>query len=123
MGCVWEEILTDLLTTFFAWRVLSARSEKLLDLDLVPSVAKLPAVKPPGHVVVMPSRTKLLNLAAGDTVETVKLTLRLPKSDLEFAKQYAQAHRITVTELIDRYLRSLRAGLGPFIRRSRRSRG
>jgi hypothetical protein len=43
-------------------------------------------------------------------METGKLTVRLPKSDLEFAKQYAQAHRITVTELIDRYLRSLRGG-------------
>ncbi len=43
-------------------------------------------------------------------METVKLTVRLPRQDLEFAKQYAQAHRITVTELIDRYLRSLQAG-------------
>jgi hypothetical protein len=40
-------------------------------------------------------------------MESAKLTVRLPKRDLEFAKQYAQAHRITVTELIDRYLRSL----------------
>jgi hypothetical protein len=45
-------------------------------------------------------------------METVKLTVRLPKNDLDFAKQYAQAHRITVTELIDRYLRSLRGGTG-----------
>jgi hypothetical protein len=45
-------------------------------------------------------------------METVKLTVRLPKGDLEFAKRYAQEHRITVTELIDRYLRSLRAGAG-----------
>lgn len=45
-------------------------------------------------------------------METAKLTVRLPKSDLEFAKQYAEAHRITVTELIDRYLRSLRSGSG-----------
>lgn len=45
-------------------------------------------------------------------METIKLTVRLPKSDLEFAKEYAQAHRITVTELIDRYLRSLRGGRG-----------
>ena len=43
---------------------------------------------------------------------TVKVTVRLPKGDLDFAKQYAQAHRITVTELIDRYLRSLRGGPG-----------
>jgi hypothetical protein len=45
-------------------------------------------------------------------METVKLTVRLPKGDLEFAKRYAQAHRITVTELLDRYLRSLQAGTG-----------
>ncbi len=40
-------------------------------------------------------------------MESVKLTVRLPKRDLEFAKKYAQEHRITVTELIDRYLRRL----------------
>src|SRR3954462_4175960 len=44
----------------------------------------------------------------GGIMETAKLTVRLPKTDLDFAKEYAQAHRITVTELIDRYLRSLR---------------
>jgi hypothetical protein len=46
-------------------------------------------------------------------METSKLTVRLPKKSLEFAKQYAEAHRITVTEVIDRYLRSLRGGTGP----------
>jgi hypothetical protein len=40
----------------------------------------------------------------------VKLTVRLPKRDVDLAKEYAQAHRITVTELIDRFLRSLRGG-------------
>lgn len=45
-------------------------------------------------------------------METVKLTVRLPKDDLDFAKQYAQAHRITVTELIERYLRFLKGGAG-----------
>jgi uncharacterized protein DUF6364 len=40
-------------------------------------------------------------------MDTAKLTVRLPKKDLEFAKKYAQEHRITVTELIDRYLRRL----------------
>jgi Family of unknown function (DUF6364) len=45
-------------------------------------------------------------------METVKLTVRLPKKDLEFAKRYARAHRITVTELLDRYLRSLQSGPG-----------
>ena len=45
-------------------------------------------------------------------METAKLTVRLPKRHLEFAKKYARAHRITVTELIDRYLRSLRGGTG-----------
>ena len=45
-------------------------------------------------------------------METVKLTVRLPKSHLDFAKQYAQAHRITVTELIDRYLECLQGRTG-----------
>jgi len=45
-------------------------------------------------------------------MDTAKLTVRLPKNDLEFAKRYAQAHRITVTELIDRYLRSLQGEVG-----------
>ena len=40
-------------------------------------------------------------------MENAKLTVRLPKRDLEFAKRYAQEHRITVTELIDRYFRRL----------------
>jgi hypothetical protein len=40
-------------------------------------------------------------------VETTKLTVRLPKEDLEFAKRYAREHGLTVTELIDRYLRAL----------------
>ena len=48
-------------------------------------------------------------------MESAKLTVRLPKRDLEFAKQYAQAHRITVTELIDRYLRSLQTRGGAAI--------
>lgn len=43
-------------------------------------------------------------------MEPVKLTVRLSKRDLDFAKQYAQAHRITVSELIARYLRSLQTG-------------
>ena len=42
-------------------------------------------------------------------MSTTKLTVRLPRKDLEFAKRYAQEHRITVTELIDRYFRQLRA--------------
>jgi len=45
-------------------------------------------------------------------MDTAKLTVRLPKNDLEFAKRYAQAHRMTVTELIDRYLRSLQGEIG-----------
>jgi hypothetical protein len=45
-------------------------------------------------------------------MDTAKLTVRLPKNDLEFAKRYAQAHRMTLTELIDRYLRSLQGETG-----------
>ena len=32
-----------------------------------------------------------------------KLTIRLPSDDLEFAKSYAKAHGVTLTEVIDRY--------------------
>nr|WP_301289563.1 DUF6364 family protein [Natronocella acetinitrilica] len=41
--------------------------------------------------------------------ETTKLTIRLPRQDVEFAKTYAKAHGLTVTEVIDRYLRRMRA--------------
>lgn len=41
--------------------------------------------------------------------DTVKLTVRLPREDLEFAKRYARDNDVTVTEVIDRYLRRLRA--------------
>lgn len=41
--------------------------------------------------------------------ESAKLTIRLPGRDLEFAKSYARAHGLSVTELIDRYLRRMRA--------------
>ena len=40
--------------------------------------------------------------------ETAKLTIRLPREDLEFAKSYAKAHGVTLTEVIDRYLCLLR---------------
>lgn len=40
--------------------------------------------------------------------ETGKLTIRLPRQDLEFAKSYAKAHGISVTEFVDRYLRHMR---------------
>lgn len=41
--------------------------------------------------------------------ETTKLTIRLPRGHVEFAKAYARAHGITVTEVIDRYLRRMQA--------------
>ena len=41
--------------------------------------------------------------------ETIKLTIRLPRQDVEFAKAYAKAHDLSVTEVIDRYLRRMRA--------------
>jgi len=43
------------------------------------------------------------------TAETTKLTIRLPRQDVEFAKAYAKAHNLSVTEVIDRYLRRIRA--------------
>lgn len=42
------------------------------------------------------------------TTDTTKLTIRLPRKDVEFAKAFAKAHGITVTEVIDRYLRRMR---------------
>jgi hypothetical protein len=41
--------------------------------------------------------------------ETTKITIRLPRQDVEFAKAYAEAHGLTMTEVIDRHLRQLRA--------------
>jgi hypothetical protein len=41
--------------------------------------------------------------------KTAKVTIRLPRRDVEFAKAYAKAHGLTVTEVIDRYLRRMRA--------------
>lgn len=41
-------------------------------------------------------------------METAKLTVRLPKQNLEFAERYARAHRITVTKLVDQFFRGLR---------------
>ena len=46
---------------------------------------------------------------------TAKLTVRLPKEEIEFAKQYAQEHRVTVAELFDRYLRRLQDASGAAI--------
>ena len=39
---------------------------------------------------------------------TRKLTVRLPEEEIEFAKNYASNHGITLTELIDRYFKQLR---------------
>lgn len=39
--------------------------------------------------------------------ETTKLTIRLPKAQVEFAKRYAKRHGVTVTEVIARYLHAL----------------
>ena len=54
-------------------------------------------------------------------MSTRKLTVRLPEEDIDFAKGYAARHGMTLTELIDRYLRQLRqrpeGGLHPDIQR------
>ncbi|MGH8609687.1 MAG: DUF6364 family protein [Gammaproteobacteria bacterium] len=42
-------------------------------------------------------------------METAKLTIRLPRQEVEFAKGYAEAHGITVTEVIDRLLCGMQA--------------
>jgi len=41
--------------------------------------------------------------------ETTELTVRLPKEDVSFAEAYARAHGLTVSEVIDRYFRRMRA--------------
>ncbi|ROO28833.1 hypothetical protein SAOR_04795 [Salinisphaera orenii MK-B5] len=41
-------------------------------------------------------------------VETSKLTIRLPVEDVVFVKRYAKANGLSVTEVIDRYLRRIR---------------
>ena len=47
-------------------------------------------------------------------MDTTKLTVRLPREELEFVKRYARDHRTTVTALIDRYFTRLRvAASGP----------
>ena len=42
-------------------------------------------------------------------METTKLTVRLPKSEIEFVKRYARDHGVTVTALIDRYFSRLQS--------------
>ncbi len=51
------------------------------------------------------SRTKLAR--KGTFMATRKLTIRLPEEDIDFARDYAAEHGMTMTELIDRYLKSL----------------
>ena len=41
-------------------------------------------------------------------MSTRKLTVRLPEENIAFAKDYAARHGITLTELIDSYLKRLR---------------
>lgn len=41
--------------------------------------------------------------------ETTKLTIRLPQKDVAYAKGYAKAHGLSVTQVINRYLRRMRA--------------
>lgn len=48
-------------------------------------------------------------------METQKLTVRLPQDDLQFIKQFALEHNVTVTELIRRYFSRLRQQAKPAI--------
>lgn len=41
--------------------------------------------------------------------ESTKLTIRLPTQHVEYVKAYAKAHGLTVTEVIDRFLRRMQA--------------
>lgn len=40
-------------------------------------------------------------------MSTRKLTIRLPEEEIDFAKNYAARHGMTMTQLIDRYLKAL----------------
>jgi len=42
-------------------------------------------------------------------MKTAALSLHLPQEELEFAERYAREHQMTLTELIDRQIRRLRA--------------
>ena len=57
------------------------------------------------------SRTVIKNVPYNRAMpsETTKLTIRLPREDVDFAKSYAKAHGMSVTEIIDRHLRALRS--------------
>jgi hypothetical protein len=57
------------------------------------------------------SRTVLTGLV----MQREKLTIRLPKQNLDFVKHYAAEHHLTVTEVIDRYLSRLRQQQYPMI--------
>ena len=41
-------------------------------------------------------------------IETTKLTIRLPVKGVVFVKRYAKANGLSVTEVIERYLRRMR---------------
>ena len=42
--------------------------------------------------------------------DRTKLTVRLPRENLEFVKRYAAEHQVTVTDVLNRYLTRLREG-------------
>ncbi|MES1947138.1 hypothetical protein C84B14_07313 [Salinisphaera sp. C84B14] len=41
-------------------------------------------------------------------IKTTKLTIRLPIEDVDFVKRYAKANGLSVSEVIERYLRRMR---------------
>lgn len=43
-----------------------------------------------------------------DAMRTAELTIRLPEEDIEFAREYARTHDLSIADLIDRHLRDLR---------------
>jgi len=45
----------------------------------------------------------------GVPMNTDSLTIQLPVNEIEFLRQYAEKHRITISELIDRYAKYLQA--------------
>jgi hypothetical protein len=48
-------------------------------------------------------------LCKGANMTTSRLTVRLPKSDIDILKKYARMNRISVSNLIDRWIKILKA--------------
>jgi hypothetical protein len=51
----------------------------------------------------------------GGNMTTTRLTINLPKSEIDFLKKYARMNNISVSNLIDRWIKILKAKSTPAI--------